>query len=70
VFRHSSAPRTRMKAMKRDGRVAFEPIDDGREYDVVSEFNMGSSIYMTPIVANNVMYIATKDVLYAIALSN
>lgn len=27
---------------------------------------MKSPIYMTPIVANNVLYIATKDMLYAI----
>lgn len=31
------------------------------------EINMDSAVYMTPIVANNVLYVATKDMLFAIA---
>ena len=32
----------------------------------VAEINLDTSIYSTPIVANNVLYIATKNMLYAI----
>jgi outer membrane protein assembly factor BamB len=34
--------------------------------NLINEINMGSSVYSTPIVANNVLYIARKDELYAI----
>ena len=37
-----------------------------KEKKVVSEQNLGSPIYSTPIVANGVMYIATQTHLYAI----
>ena len=33
---------------------------------LISEINMGSSVYTTPVVANNVLYIANKDHLFAI----
>jgi hypothetical protein len=33
------------------------------------EPSLSTSIYMTPIVANNVLYIATKNMLYAIQQS-
>lgn len=73
IFRHSADPHIAMKTIyARDGRVSsFEPINyqpgatstdpSQKEYN-----NMGNSIYMTPIVANNVLYIATRNTLYAI----
>jgi outer membrane protein assembly factor BamB len=36
------------------------------EQELISETNMGSSVYTTPVVANNVLYIANKDHLFAI----
>ncbi len=36
------------------------------ELNLISEINMGSSVYSTPVVANNVLYIANKDHLFAI----
>ena len=36
------------------------------EQNLMSEMNMGSSVYSTPIVANNVLYIANKDHVFAI----
>ena len=33
----------------------------------IEEINMGSSIYSTPVAANNVLFISTKDKLFAIA---
>src|SRR5262245_8719902 len=36
------------------------------EKKLINEVNMGSSVYSTPIVANNVLYVARKDALYAI----
>ncbi|HVW00534.1 MAG TPA: PQQ-binding-like beta-propeller repeat protein, partial [Planctomycetaceae bacterium] len=50
IFRHSPDPE---KAMKKGEPWFGEP-------------NLSTSIYMTPIVANNVLYIATKSMLYAI----
>jgi outer membrane protein assembly factor BamB len=36
------------------------------EQKLLSETNMGSSVYSTPVVANNVLFIANKDHLFAI----
>jgi len=38
-----------------------------KEKDQVSEQNMGTSVYTTPVVANGVLFIATFNTLYAIA---
>jgi outer membrane protein assembly factor BamB len=64
VFNHSADPQVAMKSLlTSDGRfISQEPVNESGD----SQCNMGSSIYMTPIVANNVMYIATKSMLYAI----
>jgi outer membrane protein assembly factor BamB len=49
-----------------DGDVAiFEFGDDAGE--PIAEINMGTSVYSTPVVANGVLYISTKDRLFAIA---
>lgn len=36
------------------------------EQQMLSEINMGNAVYTTPIVANNVLFIANKSTLYAI----
>ncbi|HEY1786149.1 MAG TPA: PQQ-binding-like beta-propeller repeat protein [Pirellulales bacterium] len=36
------------------------------EQKLLSEINMGSSVYSTPVVANNVLFIANKDHVFAI----
>ena len=59
VFRHSSEPLVAMKKVN----GAIVPINANAKGE---ETNMGSSIYMTPIVANNVLYIPTKTHLWAI----
>jgi outer membrane protein assembly factor BamB len=38
-----------------------------KEKDQVSEQNMGTSVYTTPVVANGVLFIATFNTLYAIS---
>ncbi|MDA1013404.1 MAG: PQQ-binding-like beta-propeller repeat protein [Planctomycetota bacterium] len=38
----------------------------GKEKKIIAEINMDNSVYSTPIVANNVLYIANKSTLYAI----
>ena len=38
----------------------------GEKHDPVSEINMGSSVYTTPIVANGVLFIASRTHLFAI----
>ena len=67
VFRHSADPSIAMKPVQtKEGRTEFVPINAGFVGDVLSVCNMGEAIYMTPIVANNVLYIATRTKLYAI----
>ncbi len=57
IFRHSADP---AKSMKTEG---------AEQKPWYGEIAMPNSIYMTPIVANNVLYIATKNMLYAIESS-
>ena len=38
--------------------------------EIVGEIDMGSSVYSTPIVANGVLFISTKNQLFAIAEPN
>lgn len=60
VFNLSADPDTAMKDL--DGeRVPINADEDG--YPI----NMGTSVYSTPVVANGVLYISTKDKLFAIA---
>ena len=60
IFRHSSDPRVAMKQVASGEMV---PINADGAGEVT---NMGNSIYMTPIVANDVLYIPTKTHLWAI----
>ena len=39
-------------------------------HEPIAEINMGNSVYSTPIVANNVLYIANKTHLFAIQAAN
>ncbi len=48
-----------------DGDVTV--FQHGREKKVINEVNMGSSVYSTPITTNGVMYVMTRNNLYAIA---
>lgn len=55
IFRHSADPKVAMK-------------DDGGEMKpYYGEINMGNSVYSTPIVAGNVLYISNRTHLFAIA---
>jgi outer membrane protein assembly factor BamB len=54
IFRHSADPNV---AMKDDG---------GSMVPHYGEINMGNSVYSTPVVAGNVLYIANKSHLFAI----
>ncbi|MFG0333549.1 MAG: PQQ-binding-like beta-propeller repeat protein [Maioricimonas sp. JB049] len=47
-----------------DGDVAV--FEHSKEQNLLAENNMGNSVYSTPIVANNVLYIANKSTLFAI----
>jgi serine/threonine protein kinase/WD40 repeat protein len=55
IFRHSADPTKGMR------------LEDGGPMPWFGEINMSTAIYMAPIVANNVLYVATKDRLFAIA---
>jgi outer membrane protein assembly factor BamB len=48
-----------------DGDVVV--LQAGREKKVLAEVNMGSSVYSTPVPANGVLYIASRNKLYALA---
>ena len=37
------------------------------KHEPIAEINMGNSVYSTPVVANNVLYIANKTHVFAIA---
>lgn len=47
-----------------DGDVAI--FAHSKEMELIEELNCGSSVYSTPVVANGVLYISTKSMLYAI----
>ncbi len=47
-----------------DGDVVV--MQEGREKKIINEVNMGSSVYSTVVTANGVMYIMTRNELYAI----
>jgi outer membrane protein assembly factor BamB len=51
-----------------DGDVAVFRLS-AEKHEPVSEINMDSSVYSTPVVANDVLYITTKNRLFAIAES-
>jgi len=48
-----------------DGDVCIFELDKDAK-DPITEINMGSSVYSTPIVANGVLYIASRSYLFAI----
>jgi outer membrane protein assembly factor BamB len=55
IFRHSADPKV---AMKEDG---------GDMVPYYGEISMGNSVYSTPVIAGNVLYIANRTHLFAIA---
>ena len=67
IFRHTENPRFAMKSIQTaDNRIEFIPLDSVWDGELINQINMGTAIYMTPIVANNVLYIPTRNSLYAI----
>ncbi len=54
IFNHSADPAVALKD------------DDGEPVPAVGEINMGNSVYSTPIVADNVLYISNRTHLFAI----
>ena len=48
-----------------DGDVVI--MQEGKTKKVLSEINMGSSVYSTPVPANGVLYISNRNELYALA---
>jgi hypothetical protein len=47
-----------------DGDVAIFKL--AREQELIREVNMGNSVYSTPVVANNVLFITNKSQIFAI----
>ena len=47
-----------------DGDVAI--LRAGREMEVIGEYNLGASVYSTPVVKDGVMYILTRNRLWAL----
>jgi outer membrane protein assembly factor BamB len=48
-----------------DGDVAV--LKHGKQLEVLEEINMGASVYTTPIAENGVLYIASRNMLWAIS---
>jgi hypothetical protein len=38
----------------------------GKEFELISEINMGSAVYTTPVAKDGVLYIGTRNTLFAI----
>jgi hypothetical protein len=55
IFNHSKDPKVALKD------------DNGEMKPGVGEIHMQSSVYSTPVVANNVLFIANRSTLYAIS---
>jgi outer membrane protein assembly factor BamB len=70
VFNLSGDPKKAMKEVVVDeqtGETELVPINAKRnEFDQWEVINMGNSVFSTPIVANNVLYISNKSHLFAI----
>ena len=47
-----------------DGDIAI--LRAGREMELIAELNMGAAVYSTPVVRDGVMYILTRNRLWAI----
>jgi outer membrane protein assembly factor BamB len=47
-----------------DGDVAI--LKAGREMELLNEMNMGSAVYTTPVARDGILYIVTRNTLYAI----
>ena len=48
-----------------DGDVVI--MAEGKEKKVITEINMGSSVYSTPVPANGVLFISNRNQLYALS---
>ena len=48
-----------------DGDVVV--MQAGKELKILSELNMGSSVYSTPVPANGMLFISNRNMLYALA---
>jgi hypothetical protein len=49
-----------------DGEISIFNLTK-EKHDPIAKIFMGNSVYSTPIVANNVLYIANRDHVFAIA---
>ena len=47
-----------------DGDVAI--LKAGTQFELINEINMGSAVYTTPIAKDGLLYIGTRNTLYAI----
>ncbi len=47
-----------------DGDVAV--LKHGKTLELIGEYNMGTAVYTTPIAKDGVLYIETRESLYAI----
>ena len=54
IFKHSTDPTVAMRE------------EDGEPFPALGEIQMGNSVYSTPIVADNVLYISNRTHLFAI----
>ena len=75
IFRHSADPNVAMKNVAPEGEepemvpyyAVFRQYGDDPTKGTYEDLNMGNSVCSTPIVAGNVLYIANRTHLFAIA---
>ena len=48
-----------------DGDIVI--LAEGKEKKVITEINMGSSVYSTPVPANGALFISNRNQLYALS---
>ncbi len=72
IFRHSTDPRFAMKSARvnNSNPPEFKKLDRIWDGELINKCSLPAATYTTPIVANNVLYFANRNMLYAMEESS